>query len=115
MMDKRPSWLNTVIMLLAPIAGMAAGVAVTLLVDIQQTYSNLIINLFLLATVIGLISFFKPSRTALGLRVLPGQMRKHVTISLLVLGLYLLFYIVVIRISALNPLTTAVWWGLFTN
>ncbi|MCP5097644.1 MAG: CPBP family intramembrane metalloprotease, partial [Chloroflexi bacterium] len=101
--------------LLAPVVGMALGVIATLLLDVDQSISNLIINLGFLTAVILLITHFKPSRAELGVQPIPAQMRQHIIISLLVLSLYLLFYIFAIRISALKPWETAVQWGLFTN
>jgi membrane protease YdiL (CAAX protease family) len=115
MMEKRPLWLNTLIILLVPLVGMAAGVALTLLFDLDQTFSNLTINLFFLAAIIGLISLFKPSRIGLGVQVIKAQMGRHVVISLLVFALYLLFYIVAIRISVLKPFTPAIGWGLLSH
>ena len=113
---KRPLWLQILLLILLPMMGMAIGVAVTLLLNINQTaYSNLVINLFFLGACIGLLRVFTFSRRDLGLQLIKPQMKWHVTISLVVFILYILFYVVVIRISGLRPLSASMAWGLLTN
>ncbi len=88
--------------------------AITTLLDIDQTYSNFIINLFFLAATIGLLRVFKLSREDVGLKSIPHKMRQHVFISLVVFTLYILFYIFAIRISSLKPFSANTVWGLLT-
>jgi membrane protease YdiL (CAAX protease family) len=95
---------------------MALGVAVLQLLGLSQAvYSNIVINVFLLTAVLGLIRLQKFSLAALGLKFLPDLFNRHLFLSLIILGLYLLFYVFVIRISSFNPLTPAVIWGLLTT
>lgn len=113
---KRPLWLQLLLLILVPMIGLALGVAVTLLFNIGETdYGNLIVNLFFLGACIGLLRIFKFSRQELGLQVIKPQMNWHVSISLIVLALYSLFYVVVIRISGLRPFSASTVWGLLTN
>ncbi len=115
-MTKRPFSINFLLIFLAPIMAMALGVATTALLNISQTdASNLIINLFFLAACIGLIRAFNFSRADLGLQLNNGDVQQHLLISVVVFGIYMLFYIFVIRISALKPFTPAIAWGLLTN
>lgn len=115
-MRKRPFWINFLLIFLAPIVALALGVATTMLFRISQTNtSNLVINLFFLAACIGLISALNFSRADLGLQINRGHVQRHLLISLAVFGVYMLFYIFVIRISALKPFTSTIVWGLLTN
>jgi hypothetical protein len=58
---------------------MALGVALTMLLNIDQTdYSNLIVNLFLLGANIGLLRIFTFSRHDLGLQRIKPQMKWQV-------------------------------------
>ncbi len=112
---QRPKWLDFLLIFLIPIAGMALGVAFTVLLGIGQAdYSNLVINLFFLAACVGLFRAFKFSWGDVGLQVIPGQMRWHVIISLIVFAFYMLFYIFAIRISSLKPFSASTAWGLVT-
>ena len=101
---------------LLPIVGLTLGVLTTLLLKIDRTeYSNLVVNLFFLIGCLALIRAFQFSREELGLRVVRRQVGRHVTISLVVFTLYMLFYLFVIRISSLKPFSAAMGWGLLTN
>jgi membrane protease YdiL (CAAX protease family) len=113
---KRPLWLDLLLIVLVPILGMALGVGATFLFGINQTdyRSNLVVNLFFLAACIGFIRAYKFSREDLGLKVVKEQMRWHVIISLVIFGLYMLFYIFVIQISNLKPFSANTTWGLLT-
>lgn len=113
--EKRPLPVNILLILLVPIVGLALGVVLTSALGVASVYSNLVINGCFLTAVALLITIFKPSRAELGLQVIPAQMRRHVVLALLVLGLYLLFYLFVIRISGLKVWDTAVLWSLLTN
>lgn len=114
--NKEPKlWVKILLLLLLPVTGMALGVATTLLLKIDQTkYSDLVINLFFLAACLGLLPIFKLTRQELGLKIIKEQIIWHVTISLVIFVLYMLFYIFVIRISVLRPYSAEVAWGLLT-
>lgn len=104
------------VLVLVPIIGLALGVATTVLLNIDQTaYSNLVVNLFFLGACIGLASYLKLSRQELGLQMLPGKLKWHVSISLGVLLFYVLVYIFIVRISGFRPFSAATAWGLVTN
>jgi len=112
---QRPNWLNYLLILLVPIISMALGVGVMFLLGLNQTdYGNVIVNLFFLTGVIVLLRLFKFSSADLGLKVLREQLQRHVLLSLLIFALYLLFYIFIIRISALKPFSSSTLWGLLT-
>jgi len=114
--NKEPKfWGRILLLFLFPIAGMALGVATTMLLKIDQTkYGDLVINLFFLAACLGLLPVFKFSSKELGLKIIKEQVSWHVTISLVIFVLYMLFYIFVIRISGLRPLSAEVAWGLLS-
>jgi membrane protease YdiL (CAAX protease family) len=115
-MGKRPLWLQFLLFILLPIVGLTLGVAVTVLLNIGQTdYGNLVVNLFFLGACIGLLRIFKFSHQELGLQVFKSQMSWHVSISLIVFALYILFYIFVIHLSGLRPFSASILWGLLTN
>lgn len=112
---KRPLWQEFLLVLLTPIMGMAAGVGITFLLHLNQTdYGNLVVNLFLLLACVVLIRIFRFSPEALGLKVIKECINWHVLISLVIFGLYMLFYIFAIRISVLKPLSPSTAWGLLT-
>lgn len=104
------------LLILIPIIGFALGIAITVWLNIDQAaYSNLVVNLFFLGACLGLVSYLKFSRQELGLQLLKGKLRWHVSISLGILLFYVLVYIFVVRISGLRPFTAATAWGLVTN
>lgn len=112
---KRPSWLDYLLVFLIPVVGMALGVAATFALHINQTdFSNLVVNLFLLAACIVLLRIFKFSAEDVGLKFIKPQAKKHVFLALGILAFYLLFYIFVIRISALKPRSSNMLWGMLT-
>jgi len=113
---KRPLWLDLLLIVLVPIVGMALGIGATFLFGINQAGygSNIVVNLFFLAACIGFIRAYKFSREDLGLKIVKEQMRWHVIISLVIFGLYMLFYIFVIQISSLKPFSANTTWGLLT-
>lgn len=112
---KRLPWFNLLLIVLIPIMGMALGAGVTFLFGINQTdYSNLVVNLVFLAACITVIGIFKFSAEDLGLKVIQEHMEKHVALSLAIFGLYMLFYIFVIRISNLKPFSSSTSLGLLT-
>lgn len=112
--NKEPKlWVRILFLFLIPIAGMALGVATTLILRIDQTkYGDLVINLFFLVFCLGLLSVFKLTRQELGLKIIKGQVSRHVNISLIIFAFYMLFYIFVIRISGLRPFSAEVALGL---
>jgi len=110
---QRPDWLNYVVVLLTPIIGMALGVGVMFLLGLNQTdFGDLIVNLFFLVSVIVLVYLFEFSSEDLGLKVIREQLRSHVILSLTIFAFYMLFYLFVIRISALKPFSASTFWGL---
>ena len=112
---QKPNWLNYLLIFLLPILGMALGVGVMFLLNINGTdYGNLIVNLFFLIGVIVLIRLFKCSLEDLGLKVIKEQMERHVVFSLAIFAFYMLVYVFVIRISALKPFSSSTLWGLVT-
>jgi len=113
---KQPSWLDISLLILIPIMGMALGVGIAVLLNINQANysSTLIVNLFFLAACIGLLRVFNFSREDLGLNVIKEKTRWHVIASLAIFGFYLLFYISVIHISSLKPISANTVWGLLT-
>jgi len=112
---KRPLWLEILLTILIPVLGMALGVGVMILLGLNQTdYGNLIVNLSFLMGVIVLVRLFRFSVEDLGLKVIKGQLQKHVILSLTVFVFYMLFYVFAIRISALKPFSPGIFWGMFT-
>ena len=112
---QRPNWLNYLLVFLLPLLGMALGVGIMFLLNLNGTdYGNLIVNLFYLIGVIVLISLFKFSAEDLGVKIIQEKMQKHVVLSLAIFVFYMLFYVFVIRISTLKPFTSSTLWGLET-
>ncbi len=113
---ERPFPIQLLLIILLPIIGLALGVAVTIVLNMNQAdYGNLVVNLFYLLACLGLTAIFRFSRQDLGLQVNNGQIGRHVGVSLIIFTLYLLFYLFVIRISALKPFSAMMGWGLVTN
>lgn len=112
---KHPLWIEIVLTILIPVLGMALGVAIMFLLNLNGSdYGNLIVNLFFLISVIVLIRLFKFSSEDLGVKVIQGQMQKHIVLSLAVFAFYMLVYVFVIHISTLKPFTSGTLWGLAT-
>lgn len=113
--DKRPLWLGISLMLLVPILGMALGVAIMFLLNLNGSdYGNLIVNLFFLISVIVLIRLFKFSSEDLGVKVIQEQMQKHMVLSLAIFAFYMLIYVFIIRISTFRRFSSGTIWGLAT-
>jgi len=113
--EKRPLWLGILLILLIPILSMGMGVGVLFLLGLNRTdYGNLVITLFFLIGVIVLIRLFMYSTGDLGLKVVKDQIQRHVVLSLAIFTFYMLFYIFIIRISALKPFSLSTLWGLVT-
>ena len=113
--EKRPMWLEIFLMIFIPILGMTLGMGTMFLLKLNGTdYGNLIVNLFFLGGVIILVQISKFSSKNLGLKIIKEKMQSHVILSLAVFLLYVLFYIFVIRISALKPLSSNTFWALLT-
>lgn len=103
------------LVLLTPVLGLVIGVVATLLFQIQNAnYGNLVVNFFFLIGCILPIRFLNYSRRDLGLKVIQAQINNHALYSLIIFSLYILFYIFVIRINSLKPITSSVIWGLVT-
>jgi len=112
---KRPFWLDLLLLLLLPIAGLSLGVAATLWLNIAQApYSDLVINLSFLILCLVAIAILRLSREDVGLKVIKRQIAWHIVTSLVIFALYLLFYIFAIRISSLKPLSSTMTWGVLT-
>lgn len=112
---KRSLWVELLLFLLIPIVGPALGVGVTILFGMNQTdYGNLIVNLFFLLACIVLVRIFNFSKGDLGLKIIREKTKSHVLLSLAIFAFYILFYIVVIRISVLKPFSSSTAWGLLT-
>ena len=112
---KRPLWLEMLLTLIIPIMGMALGVIAMFLFNLNgKDYGNLVINLFFLLGVIVLIRTFKYTAEDLGLKVIEGQMQRHVILSLMIFVFYMLVYVFAIRISTLKSFSSDTLWGLIT-
>lgn len=113
--DKHPLRLGIPLLLLVPILGMVLGVAIMFLFNLNGSdYGNLIVNLFFLISVIVLIRLFKFSSEDLGVKVIQGQMQKHVVLSLGIFAFYMLVYVFIIRISTFRRFSSGTIWGLLT-
>lgn len=104
---------NLLWLILIPVLGMAAGVGVATLLNLDQdTYGNLLINLAFLVAVLSLLPASKLDRAGLGLKVRRETLRQHLVLGFIIFALYMLFYLFVIRISAFKPFTPNLAWGL---
>ncbi len=113
---KRPFPLNVLWLILIPILGMAAGVVAASLLNLNpETTGNLLINLAFFIAVLSLLPISKLDRAGLGLQVRRETLKLHLLLGLIIFVLYILFYLFVIRISALRPWTSGIAWGLLIN
>lgn len=111
--DKRPFWINLAAIVLVPIICMVLGIGIAVLLDLSlAAHIDLIVNLFFLAAGVGLWRALAYSREDMGLQVIKQSTRRHGILSLVVFGLYGLFYLLVIRISSLKPFSSTSAWGL---
>ena len=112
---KPPSWPELFLVIVTPVIGMAMGIGITIVFGLNQTnINNLIVNLFFLLACIVLIRIFKFSLEDMGLKLIKSQIKNHVLLSLGISTFYILFYIFVIRISGLRPLSLGAFWSLLT-
>jgi membrane protease YdiL (CAAX protease family) len=78
----------------------------------QHDSSNLIFSTLFLLACAGTIRLLRLSAEDVGLRILRPRLAGHVGLCLALLLLYGLYYLFVVRISGLRPITSAMIWGL---
>lgn len=112
-MTKRRFSNELVIVIAAAVLAQGGALLVLyLLGTANQPFALLVINtVFLIASIICIRSFGMSSED-IGLKFLPGTFLRHVVFCLILLLLYLVYYIVGIRISGLRPVTSATVWTL---
>jgi membrane protease YdiL (CAAX protease family) len=107
--------LSYLTILLVPIAGMAVGVGLSVMLGRSgQPTGNLIVNTGFFLSVLSLIPILKFSWQELGLKLNTAKINFHITSTLAIFIGYMLFYIFVIRISNLKPLDTTMIVSLLT-
>ena len=110
---ERPLWVQWLVIILAPVIGLALGVAVAMLLKIDQAdYGNFVVNLIFFLACIAVVWLFRFSQEELGLKVIPEKMKLHVVLSLGIFAVYMLFYVFAIRISAFRPFSSGMVWQL---
>lgn len=103
----------TVLLILVPILGLVAGVAGVALLGLGGTnVGTSFANVCFLAAIVAAVAGLGLSRADLGLRIITGRLTWHAVASSVVLGLYVLFYLLVIRIAEPKPLSPEIAWGL---
>lgn len=102
---EQKSALSYIIILVIPIIGLAVGVGLSFVTGLAgEQAGNLLVNAAFLLAVLLLIPVFKFSAQQLGLKLDTSQLGFHIfTAMVIVLG-YILFYILVIRISNLKSI-----------
>jgi membrane protease YdiL (CAAX protease family) len=78
----------------------------------EQAFSNLIINSVFLLTCVGCIRLFGLSAEDVGLKIIRERVALHVGLCLMIFTLYWQYYLFVVRISSLRPVTSNTMWGL---
>jgi membrane protease YdiL (CAAX protease family) len=78
----------------------------------EQVFGNLIINTVFLLTCVGCIRLFGLSAEDVGLKIIRQRCALHVGLCLAIFAVYWLYYLFVVEISGLHPLTSATVWGL---
>jgi len=102
-----------VLLILVPILGLVAGVAAVALLGLGGTNLGVFVaNVGFLAAITVAVVRLGFSRGDLGLRIVPGRLAWHAVASSVVLGLYVLLYLLAIRISGLKPFSPEIAWGL---
>ena len=104
---QQQSVLSYLIILFVPIIGLAVGVGLSVASGLNgQPAGNLITNAVFLLAVLSLIPIYKFSPQQMGLKLNPSTFGFHSVSTLGIVISYMLFYIFVIRISALKPIDT---------
>ena len=107
--------ISILLLLASPIAGLALGVGLGFLLGLSGTdIGNFIANFVFLLVVLSIIPLYRFSSDELGLKLHKSKLRFHIASSLAIFTGYLLFYLFVIQISGLKPVTSSMIWGLMT-
>ena len=78
----------------------------------DQPYAILVINTVFLVACMMCVRLFRMSTEDIGLKPLPPHLARHTVLCLVILSLYVLYYLLGVRISALRPYTSATMWTL---
>jgi hypothetical protein len=89
--------ISILLLLVAPIAGLAIGVDLSFFLRLNGTdVGNFIANLVFLLVVLSIIPLYRFSVDELGLKLHKSKLRFHIASSLAIFTGYLLFYLFVI-------------------
>jgi membrane protease YdiL (CAAX protease family) len=115
-MRQRTSWwfrIRILLPLVTPLAFQGIAYLVLSLLRISgEEYSNVLINIALLVGGIVVIRVARLSAEDVGFRIIRGLFLYHVIICLSLFLLNTLFYVYVVRIASLRPVTSATVFGL---
>jgi len=101
------------LLILVPILGLVAGVAAAAVLGLGGTNAGgVVTNGCFLAAIMVAVARLRLSRGDLGLRISTGRLAWHAVASSAVVGLYVLFYLLVIRITELKPFSPETVWAL---
>jgi len=112
---ERNASLSYIVLLIVPIVGLAGGIGLSIALGINnQPSGNLLANIGFLIAVGFLIPIFKFSAEELGLKLNISKIGFHIGATLTIFIGYMLFYILVIRISGIKPIDSTMILGLIT-
>lgn len=109
----RSFWFRFLLVLVVYVASQGGTYLVLSLIGIEeQEYGNVIINITLLIACVGLVRTLNLSAEDIGLKVIQDRLLWHVTICLAIFVCYMAYYVFVVRISSLRPITSKTIWGI---
>jgi len=73
----------------------------------DKNFSNLLVNTIFLLTSVGYIRLFRLSAKEVGLMLIQERVKLHVTVCSTIMITYCLYYLFVVRISNLRPISCA--------
>ena len=117
MVDKtnRTFWLRLLLALAVLIVAQGGTYLILSLTGLAgQDYSSFLINTVFLIACVGLVRALHLSAQDIGLKVIRERLLWHVVTCLAIFVFYLAFYVFVVRISGLRPVSSKTLWGLLS-
>jgi membrane protease YdiL (CAAX protease family) len=112
-MTNRSFWSRLLLILVVFVGSQGGAYGILSLLGLaQEDYSNLIINTALLIACVALIRGLNLSAQDIGLKIIKERLAWHGAICLAIFLLYMLYYVFVVRISALRPISSQTGWGM---
>lgn len=109
----RTFWLHLLLVLAVFVLAQGGTYLILSLMGVaEQDYSNVVVNTVFLIASLGLVRALNLSAEDIGLRVIKDRVPWHAVTCLAIFFLYMAFYVFVVHISSLRPISSKTIWGI---